>query len=275
MSFNDKINQLKLYINGSKIDKKEAFKNKINILYFEGENFGDVLSPIIIEYMLKQKGLDLESETKKKYQFLSALGSLLYYKPYLKKTMWGTGSFNRNPYTKKNKCFAKLDIRCLRGPLTEKHLLKSGVLMKPIGIYGDPGLLMPLIYSSAKEKKYDVSIIPHWKENLNTEHHIISMKTKDWKKTIDEICASKLVISSSLHGIIIAEAYGVPAIWLHNDESDQEEHKYYDYYYSTGRNNPPLVSSIEEGLKLTVPSIPKLDNIVENLLKSFPYDLWK
>lgn len=274
-SLKKKTEQLRLYIDGSKVDKQNSYKDKINLLYFEGENFGDVLSPVIVDWMLKQKGLSLESPTKKHYAFLSSLGSILFYKPYLKKTMWGSGSFDRNPYTKLNKFFAKVDIRCLRGPLTEKHFLKAGVIKKPLGVYGDPGILMPLVYPCNVEKKYEFSVIPHWKEKIDTKYHLISMKTRDWKKTIEEICASKLVISSSLHGIIIAEAYGVPAIWLHNDESDQGEFKYFDYYLSTGRRNPIKVASIEEGLALKEVAIPDLSNLKSNLLESFPYDLWK
>ena len=45
-------------------------------------------------------------------------------------------------------------------------------------------------------------------------HHYIDVKTSDYRKFITEICQSKLIISSSLHGIILAESYGIPAIFL-------------------------------------------------------------
>lgn len=53
--------------------------------------------------------------------------------------------------------------------------------------------------------------------------------------------------------------------------------KYQDYYYSTGRTEFPIATSIEEALN-TTPSIPNIQIIKEiqkNLIESFPYDLWE
>ena len=94
------------------------------------------------------------------------------------------------------------------------------------------------------------------------------------QKVIDEITESNLVISSSLHGIIIAEAYGVPAIWLHNNECSQDAFKFLDYYYSMGRK-PIKASSIEEALLMKNDYVPDFSDLQHNLIESFPYDLWK
>ena len=94
------------------------------------------------------------------------------------------------------------------------------------------------------------------------------------KKTIDEIYNSKLIISSTLHGIILAEAYGVPAIMLNKIEKN-DRFKYDDYYHSTGRYNYPVCSTIEEALQMPVPEVPDLSQLQQNLLESFPTDLWK
>ncbi|WP_346793949.1 polysaccharide pyruvyl transferase family protein, partial [Klebsiella pneumoniae] len=51
-----------------------------------------------------------------------------------------------------------------------------------------------------------------------------------------EIVNSKFVISGSLHGIIIAEAYGIPAIFLDNN-SGESRFKYDDYYFGSGRDS--------------------------------------
>ena len=80
-----------------------------------------------------------------------------------------------------------------------------------------------------------------------------------------------VVISSSLHGIILAEAYGVPAILL---KPQVDIVKYYDYYYSTGRINFPMADSIEQAMLIVPVELPKLDTIKEKLKLSFPYDIY-
>lgn len=263
------------YINQYLFSKYKFNKKTINLCYFDGENFGDVLSPIILDYMLNLKGLNKNSKTRKNYTFMSGLGSVITDKRFIKKTVWGSGSFGKNPYPGLTRHFARLDIRSLRGPLSEKLLIESKILKKPVNCYGDPGVLMPLIYKKSDvTKKYKVSVIPHYKDKIDSNFHVINLLTKDWKHVIDEIVESELVISSSLHGIIIAEAYGVPAIWLHNEHSNQKTFKYFDYYASTGRDDPICVSSIEEGLNAKTPEVPNLDKIIKQLLDSFPYDLW-
>ena len=90
------------------------------------------------------------------------------------------------------------------------------------------------------------------------------------------MCSANLVVSSSLHGIILAEAYGIPAILLRNP-IDKSMFKYYDYYGSTRRNSFPIVDTLEEALNVT-PSIPEngiISELQEGLIKSFPNDLWK
>lgn len=255
--------------------KFKYLKDKVNLIYYEKANFGDAMSPDIVSYFLNKNGLSLESKTRKHYTFLSACGSLFQRCRFYKKTVWGSGFLeDENYYKSFLKCLARLDIRCVRGPLTEDLLIRSKVLKKKIGIYGDPGLLAPIVYPKTLSKKYKVSVIPHFKEKIETDLHVIKVSTRDWRSVVDEIVSSELVISSSLHGIIVAEAYGVPAIWLHNEQSHEQVFKYLDYYASTGRSVPIVASSIGEALKMEKPVIPNLDLLTQNLINSFPLDLW-
>lgn len=73
--------------------------------------------------------------------------------------------------------------------------------------------------------------------------------TNDWEMFIKEIKASKLVISLSLHGIIITEAYGIQAGFLDETEN-HDQTKYDDYYYSMGRYNYVKGKTVEECLKI-------------------------
>ena len=84
------------------------------------------------------------------------------------------------------------------------------------------------------------------------------------------------MISSSLHGKIIAESYGVPAIMLEYTPCDDIT-KYKDWYYSTGRKLFPVAKDIDEALVLK-PSILQREILIKmqnDLIESFPVDLWK
>ena len=105
--------------------------------------------------------------------------------------------------------------------------------------------------------------------------HYIEIKTTDYKHFIDEVVQSDMVISSALHGIILAESYGVPTVYLKDNEIDQDL-KFDDYYSGTGRIQYEYARTIEEALKIKpVNNLPKLENMRSALMEAFPYDLWK
>ena len=102
---------------------------------------------------------------------------------------------------------------------------------------------------------------------------MVSTLTNDWKTFVNDIRASKLVISSSLHGIIIAEAYGVPAVFLDETENAAQL-KYDDYYYSTGRRNYTRGKTVKECLSLKPDPIPDFSDMRKKLLDTFPKDIF-
>lgn len=174
-----------------------------------------------------------------------------------------------------HRCLHKTDIRAVRGLLSKSVMEKMGVNCP--NVFRDPALLLPLLYMSDTVEKREFVIVPHYtqsKEYKNYEETVYTF-VNDYKAFVNRICSSDLVISSSLHGVIIAEAYGVPAILLRNP-MNHSMFKYDDYYQSTGRIAYPIVKSIEEALTIK-PSVPKLSvihEIQEKLIESFPNDLW-
>ncbi len=163
----------------------------------------------------------------------------------------------------------KLDIRCVRGPETRRVLMNNGYECPEC--YGDPAVLLPLFYTPAStEKAYDYKVVQHY--IYGCDHpNAINPLTDDWRSFVDEIVKCRLIISSSLHGIILAEAYGVPAIMLQNN---MNTFKYNDYYYSTGRFSYPVAKTVEEALQMEPAPLPDLTALQQNLLDSFPVDLW-
>ena len=243
-------------------------------------NLGDYLGLVVTNWMLQRKGLSLDDYVEKKKHLLTVGSGAV--KSYQNMTIWGSGVERELPQRFRRffqrRWFRKLDIRAVRGPLTRAYLMKLGHQVPEV--YGDPAILMPLIYSPVGGgKKYDVSIIPQLVTEKEIrekypEEHIISMNTDDYKDVIDQIAQSKLIISSSLHGVILADAYGVPSVWYRGLGKDID-FKYRDYYGSTGRTLDAVPTSVEEAMETKPLPLPDLKPLQEKLMEVFPYDLWK
>lgn len=266
-----------------------ARKNRVNIFQYHPErhfgfkgnpyNLGDSLGEVIVQFLLEQKGIDMDAPVSKT-KHLNCVGSNIF-GSYQDATIWGSGAFPRYPTKKQYFCQKlsgrKLDIRAVRGPLTREVLQKLGYNCPET--YGDPAILMPMIYNPNIEKKYHSLVIPQYfyEKKFRAAHpneRMVSMNTNDYKHVIDEIVASEIVITSSLHGIILAEAYGVPAVFFRGLRKSID-FKYHDWYCSTGRDDITLSDTYEEALETTPPPLPDLSGLVKGLLDTFPYDLWE
>ncbi len=270
-NFHAKKNRINL--NWAPICKKDKNGVMYNMVESEKQNFGDYLALPIYDYMCEKYGLDKDKKVKGT-KHLYTIGSLILL-GYQDATIWGSGILFGEPegFVWKRSSYRKLDVRCVRGPETKRRLAENGYDVSRC-TFGDPGVLMPLIYTPKQyEKKRDYSVILHMSRKDDSIENQIDVMTDDWKQTIDQIYNSKLIISSSLHGCIIAEAYGVPAILLNKVEGN-DKFKYNDYYLSTGRKEYPVCQSVKEGLSMPVPEVPDLSQLQKNLLESFPTDLW-
>lgn len=120
------------------------------------------------------------------------------------------------------------DIVVVRGHKTAELVNKDAAV-------GDPALVLPLFYQSKAKKQYDAAIIPHWLDyeyviGKFPSHHIID-PFLPVKEFVDEVSKCDRIISSSLHGLIVADAYGVPNAWM--DIAGGDQFKYHDYYTTT------------------------------------------
>ena len=230
--------------------------------------------------MLELHKLSFDSNsTDNKTKHIMAVGSILGGRGEFNATVWGSGirSFSSVRNLAIRKFYKKLDIRAVRGPLTREALLSCGY--KCPEVYGDPDVLMPMIYSPNTESKRGTVLITHYSTEQKAFHKmenitLLDIKTKDYKKFIDSIASAEKVISSSLNGIIIAETYGIPAVFLRNG-IESETLKFYDWYFSTERYNVKVANTLEQALALLPMELPDLQDMRTNLVESFPYDLWE
>ncbi len=256
---------------------KELKQKSVNLNFCNDpmDNIGDALSPVICNYLLKRE-YDTISVSQTKHLF--AVGSIISF-GHQDATVWGSGLIDEATWDNlalDRKIGRKLDIRAVRGPETRKMLMNVGYSCPEV--YGDPAVIMPDIYTpQSAEKKYEVSWIIHcgslWDDSRRADIHRISVRTGDYQYFIDEIAASKKIVSSSLHGIILAEAYGVPAVLILDDVKAQA-FKFYDWYYATDRREFAIASSVEAALKMEPTQLPDLDDMRQRLKETFPYDIF-
>lgn len=156
--------------------------------------------------------------------------------------IWGAGAFQkieRPLLCKPNK------VHAVRGPLTRDFLIQNGVDCP--AVYGDPALLLPLMYTPKQVAHKRLGIIPHFNDFnspiidvLRREYQdcvVIKLRDYDeWTDVIDSIANCDVILSSSLHGLIIADSYKVPNVWVKFSERTFEgAFKYLDYFGGVGR----------------------------------------
>ena len=111
--------------------------------------------------------------------------------------------------------------------------------------YGDPALLCPLFYSPPKPRaRKRIGLIPYIKDVnepwLHEPHSEPSVKVIDIcggiEKVVNDVTSCDGILSSTLHGLIVADACGVPSNWVRfQDEVPDRWFKYRDYMLSVGR----------------------------------------
>ncbi|WP_130734323.1 polysaccharide pyruvyl transferase family protein [Flavobacterium sp. J27] len=205
------------------------------------ENYGDVLGKYLVEKISGKKVVFAWPKKKAIADFFSpiyvTIGSIIHNVNH-KCIVWGSGIINCEFKIKKATFLA------VRGPQTRKYLLNFGYQVPEV--YGDPAILLPLFFNPVVEKKYKIGIVPHYKDyeivkNWYTNHKdivVIDMMTNDVEAKTREFLECEKIISSSLHGIIIAHAYEIPAVWQKfSNKVFGDDIKYQDYFESVGLNS--------------------------------------
>lgn len=236
-------------------------------------NFGDYLALKIVERIVGGEVAVCKNPHKKTKKILS-VGSILIF-ANTDDVIWGTG-MNGKRMSLNDYKFKNLDVRAVRGPLTRQFLMDNFYIECP-EVYGDPALLMPYFFPEFKKQEnpsHEYLIIPHyadeWMFPKSEDGHVV-YPTDPWRTVIRKILDSKFVISGSLHGVIVAEAYGIPARYLRVSEHEPL-YKYEDYYRGTNRPEFQIANSVEEALMMG--GEPHFECDLEKLYQSFPFEYW-
>lgn len=229
------------------------------------QNFGDQLSVILVERMLGKSVRQANIEDPK----VLGMGSILHFARD-GDIVWGSGLNGKHPCPK-DYPYCTLDIRAIRGPLTRLVLGSFGIAAP--AVYGEPGLLFPRFFPEFQKnpiREYVIVVHSSEEERVPRQDNII-FSTDPWPQVVQKIIESKFVISTSLHGLVIAEAYGIPARLLRITQNEPL-FKYADYYLGTGRQEFRYATTIKQALEMGGESPPICD--LDQLLEVFPYELF-
>jgi pyruvyltransferase len=204
----------------------------IPAFWYLSNNFGDALTPYIIRKISGKMPVWVEPTAEMDKYLVT--GSILNVEA--KNTIiWGCGV--AESYAE----FPKRDVRCVRGRLTlekySKARIKENEELQEIAV-GDPCLLLPIYYQPEIRKRYKIGIIPHYieayymiqKSEINLDIKIIDVN-QEIEKFVDDLLSCEVILSSSLHGIICADAYGIPSSYVKfTDRIGGDGFKYEDWF---------------------------------------------
>lgn len=213
------------------------------------ENWGDDINYYFLHEIIK-KPIVLFNRTSLAFRLKTknyiVIGSTIDMLGNASSEVWGAGIINGdNPLPARPK-----KVHAVRGPLTRQKLISEGVDCPEI--YGDPALLIPRHYLPQIKKQYKYGFISHVSNRPYIEKMTINgvplCEVKDvllidmgnythWHDIIDQICSCKAILSSSLHGLIVAEAYNIPNVWLEFGKPLIGGHfKFHDFFLSINRD---------------------------------------
>lgn len=141
-------------------------------------------------------------------------------------------------------------------------------------------------------KSKQVVIIPHFVEYdyfyelYSAQFDILNVRTKDVKSFVDQLNKYKYVLSTSLHGLIISHAYGIPAIWIKHGWICSSEFKFHDYFSAVGikqydgfqnyrdilKSEERVIQFFADNINLSLVKEERLKEVQQLLIKSFPYN---
>ena len=250
-----------------------------NLFWFLEKNFGDSLSPVMFNFLSKQEPIYTPNNSSD-LRYVS-IGSILN---HAKKgdIVWGSGLARKTDSVQLG-----VDIRSVRGPLTKQ--ICDNLKVPCPEIYGDPALLLPLLYNFKKTKKYKLGIIPHVVDysfvtipkKYKEEVLIIDLK-QDVKKCVEQITHCERIISSSLHGIIAADAYQIPNVWCKfSNRILGDDTKFFDHLKAVKRDQTKCLDMRPGSPKIEFGDIIKIindeqislfsDNQIKQLIDCCPF----
>lgn len=210
-----------------------VFHSYIPVFWYISQNFGDQLNHFLVKEL---SGKPIVYSNRERPHYI-CVGSIIS-ECTENSIIWGAGfSYGHvQPFNEGAQVIA------VRGTLSAKRINRECAL-------GDPALLLPRLYKPVILKKHKYGIIPHWNDyeyclNKFSQYHIID-PFQPIKEFVDDVVSCEVILSSGLHGLIAADAYGVPNSWITFDSfKNLDRFKFNDYYSTTNYENMGALNEI-------------------------------
>lgn len=281
-------------------------------------NLGDALGPIVVAILA---GLPVRNVPFKSREMrLCAIGTIVHKMRNGTVHIWGTGvDARRNAMTPGPADFSvppetEFVVHAVRGPFSRAAFRSAGVEVPPI--YGDAAWFLPRIIPPHVEKTSELGVVLHVSELV--ERHPLSGPLPEFRRyhvpaslaasvkiivtyhdptlealrsKLNEILACKRIVSTSFHGMMLADAYRIPCAFFSLQRgggtmldafTDRErmDHRFADFYAGSGRSKVPTYcqdrgtpTDWEDVIVFIDRCWEPIDNEFADLLGAFPLPL--
>lgn len=206
-------------------------------------NLGDALSPVMVTLLSGLPCTHMAQDTGKPR--LGAVGTIAHAFKGGEVWIWGTGTSkfvnplekgpNKRPFIAAEA--ARFRVAATRGPVTRRVLGEENALGAPA--FGDPVWLLPQFYRPELPKRWKLGVIVHLadlndrsyevvvkeaflryaipeseRSNVRLINTVTDITTDALRERIDEILDCERLVSTSLHGMVFAESYGIPCLYF-------------------------------------------------------------
>lgn len=231
--------------------------DQLKLFYYRSKdgklNFGDELSKDIVQFVSGKRVV----KSSRMGCDVTAIGSILdrYFRPqsqimsFVRKkigkeiVVWGSGFIKER--SKTNHFF---NISAVRGKHTRDILGCDGRT-----VLGDPALIISSMIRAPKKRR-GIGIVPHFTDK---NHRLVNelakqkgVKIIDVERAGPEVCAEiagcSVIFSSSLHGLIVADAFSIPNYRLAlNGHIIGGSFKFFDYASAINRENIEVLQILD------------------------------
>ncbi len=200
-------------------------------------NFGDLIGPLIFR---ARRGVDpklapLYMRPNRAPVFLGAGSILDVVRVADLAVVWGTGIMWSSAVFA-----APREIHAVRGPLTAARCRHQGYACPDI--YGDPGIVLPHFLESRSGSDHALGIVAHYVDLRAARQQFSEVDgvriidvTRPVDEVVEDIQSCEVLVSSSLHGVIVSHAFGRRCAWVEfGDRLLGDGTKFADYFGSAG-----------------------------------------